>query len=344
VDDDFKISMNDIKDMVSELFGEKVEKVGTDEARKILKQEMLEFFETSLEGEPESSGVLSEEEERLLKEFEDKKDNLSGAYAILSEEAKKTDAAPKITGNNALFSGTQVKPPIEAPVKAKESRIDSFGLPPVDGELKLKPPLPRVTEEERLRKREETLKKMEESKRLSAAYQASFAGRTAQDSAGLSTTHSEKAALLSMFEQTQKVFSQLLAKLIKRKPVDTMMVRTLEKAIVKNQDVLKKANVNQGGKIREDGSMEIPRVTANMNALMFDENKRTEIFLSALRQLFDERLIAAEIATSIEVKDEIISAIMMQIDKIFDKNNYSKKLRDIFVEYIVPSTTLKPGE
>lgn len=347
-DDDFKISMDDIKDMVSELFGEKVNKVEADEARKILKQEMLDFFETGLEdiAVPAADGVLSEEEERLLRDFESKKETLSGTYEMLSgltTTAKPPEPAkpsgPVITRNNAVFSeAPAVKPP--AP---KEVKPDTFGLPPVEGELKLKPVLP-VTEEERLRKREETLKKLEASKKQSAEYQASFTKRAANESTALLTTHSDKVILLSMFEQTQKVFAQLLSKLIKRKPVETMMFRTLEKAIACNSEVLKKANVNQGGKLREDGSLEIPRITANMNALMLEEEKRTDKFLTALRQIFDERLIATEIATSIEVKDEIISAIMMQIDRIFDKSNYSQKLKDIFVEHIVPSTTLKPGE
>lgn len=32
------------------------------------------------------------------------------------------------------------------------------------------------------------------------------------------------------------------------------------------------------------------------------------------------------------------------VSGFFDKNNHGKKLKDIFVEYIAPSTTLKPGE
>ena len=352
-DDDFKISMDDIKDMVSELFGEKVNKVGAEEARKILKEEMLEFFETGLEDAPApaAGAGLSDEEERLLREFESKQETLSGTYEMLSgisttskppEQAK--PAGPVITRNNAVFTeASVVKEPVPAPVP-KEIKPDTFGLPPVEGELKLKPPLPPVTEEERLRKREETLRKLDASRKQSAEYQASFNKRQADGSKTVLTTHTDKVTLLNMFEHTQKVFSQLLSKLIKRKPVETMMVRTLEKAMVRNPEVLKKANINQGGKTREDGSMEIPRVAANMNALMLDEEIRTKKFLDALRYIFDERLIATEIATSIEVKDEIISAIMMQIDRIFDMNKYSRHLKDIFVEYIVPSTTLKPGE
>lgn len=347
-DDDFKISMDDIKDMVSELFGEKVNKVGADEARKILKQEMLEFFETGIEdiAVPPPAGALSDDEERLLKEFESKQDTLSGTYELLSKTAPSKPAepvkpsGPVITRNNAVFADT----PAVKPSAPKEIKADPYGLPPVEGELKLKPAPPPVTEEERLRKREETLKKLEASKKQSAEYQASLTKRTAQESTAVVTTHTDKVTLLNMFEHTQKVFAQLLSKLVKRKPVETMMVRTLEKAMACNPDVLKKANINQGGKNREDGSLEIPRVAANMNALMLDEEKRTKKFLDALRQIFDERLIATEIATSIEVKDEIISAIMMQIDRIFDMNKYGKNLKDIFVEYIVPSTTLKPGE
>ncbi len=332
-DGDFKISMDDIKDMVSELFGEKVNKVDTDEARKILKEEMLGFFENAPEETPQhATGVLSDEEERLLKEFEAKQDTLSGTYEILSALSAGTKPGPDLKKDDII-----------TPAPAVEKTIDQFGLPQVDGELKLKPAAPPVTEHERMRRREETLKKLEESKKQSAEYQASLAKRAVLETSAAITTHAEKLELLKMFELSQEVFAKLLSKLIKRRAVETMMARTLEKAAKVHAEVLKKSNVNQAGKTREDGSLEIPRVMANINAMMTGEEKRTEKFFMALRGLFEERLIAAEIATSIEVKDDIISATIMQTDTVFGRN-YSRRLKDIFMEHAVPNTTMKSGE
>ena len=43
-EDDFKISMDDIKDMVSEIFGEKVEKIDAGKAKEILRDSTEEFL------------------------------------------------------------------------------------------------------------------------------------------------------------------------------------------------------------------------------------------------------------------------------------------------------------
>jgi len=102
--------------------------------------------------------------------------------------------------------------------------------------------------------------------------------------------------------------------------------------------------LNQAGKLREDGSLEMPRVAANFNALYLPEEKRAERFFASLRYLFEERLIATELATSLEIKDEVISTIMMQTEKIFEKKGYDGEVRSIFMEHIVPNTTMKSGE
>lgn len=67
-EDDFKISMDDIKDMVSELFGEKVEKIDEGKAKEILRDSTEEFLN---EGIKEiSPQKLTQEEENILREFE----------------------------------------------------------------------------------------------------------------------------------------------------------------------------------------------------------------------------------------------------------------------------------
>ncbi|HRU38900.1 MAG TPA: hypothetical protein P5511_03405, partial [Candidatus Goldiibacteriota bacterium] len=68
MDDDFKISMDDIKDMVSELFGEKIEKVEASKARDILREFTEEFLTRGIE--EVAAEKLTQEEEKLLADYE----------------------------------------------------------------------------------------------------------------------------------------------------------------------------------------------------------------------------------------------------------------------------------
>ncbi len=324
-DDDFKISMDDIKDMVSELFGEKVDKVEAEAAKKILKQEMLEFFESGLDSVSDTR--LNADEEKLLKEYE-------------SNQAEET-AAP-----------APVIPPVP------EQKPNPGGLPEIDEaafhknleerktEDGMREKIKKELEEEQARKKEATLKKIEESKRQSAAYQAELTRPAANPGASgaLSLNYTEIINILNMFDQTQKVFATILSKLIKRKPVETMFLRTLEKTMEKHTEVLKKADLNQGGKVRDDGSIETMRVAANLNGMHLPEEKRAKRFLLALHDVFEERLIATELATSLETKDDVTSAIIMQTEKIFEVKAYTTKLQDIFMEHVIPNTTMKAGD
>lgn len=195
--------------------------------------------------------------------------------------------------------------------------------------------LRREFEEERAKKREEVLKKLGEIKETTEQQQTQ---------AKVLTNYSEKISLLQIFEQSQNIFKNLLSKLIKRTPVETMFLKTLEKAMQKYPDVLRKADFNQYNKVRVDGSIEIGRVAANLNSLYMPEDKKEIKFFNALHDIFEERLIATELAVGIETKDEIISKLITQMEEILKAKNISTKLINIFMEKIVPSTTIKPGE
>lgn len=202
-------------------------------------------------------------------------------------------------------------------------------------EEEMREKLRREFEEERTKKREEVLKKLGEIKETS---------ETQQTQAKVLTNYSEKISLLQIFEQSQNIFKNLLSKLIKRTPVETMFLKTLEKAMQKYPDVLRKADFNQYNKVRVDGSIEIGRVAANLNSLYMPEDKKEIKFFNALHDIFEERLIATELAVGIETKDEIISKLITQMEEILKAKNISTKLINIFMEKIVPSTTIKPGE
>ena len=195
-------------------------------------------------------------------------------------------------------------------------------------------------EQERARKKEETLKKIDVLKKESEV----AAKAAAAAAAGQALSYGEKMSLINMFEQSQKMLGLILGKFMRRAAVDTMFVKTLGKCIGKYQDILKKTDMGQNGKTRPDGSLEVARLAANLNAIYTPEAAKNERFFAALKEIFEERLIATELALGIETKDEILSNLMMQMDKVFGKKEYSGRLKEIFHEKIVPDTTLKPGE
>ena len=297
-DDDFKISMDDIKDMVSELFGEKIEKVDAASAKELLKQETDEFMKIGLEEINEFSAA-EQDESSVLKDYE-------------TEDT--------------------LKPAPANPVELRKQI-----------ELEIREKVERELADEKSRKKEEMLKRIEEAKKDSAAYASELSSAAAaKKDTGLS--FQERMQIIEMFDYSQKLFAALLSKLIKKPAVENMMLKTLEKSVMKFQDILKKANVNQYGKVRGDGTIETARLAANLNAVYLPEEKKNEKFYSALKYIFEERLIAAELVTGIEVKDNLLSNLFTQLDSVFEKRRYPKKLADIFSSKIIPETTLKPGE
>ncbi len=295
-DDDFKISMDDIKDIVSELFGEKIEKIDESKAKEILKQEEKVSVDKDLE--TLEIGKLTVEEEKILQSYE----NEVKAEKVESKEQIKT-------------------------VNVEELRKQ------IEEEMREK--LRKEMEEERAKKREEVLKKLESVK-------AEEEKKVPQEQT--LTNYSEKISLLQVFEQSQSIFKNLLSKLIKRTSVETMFLKTLEKVMLKYPDVLRKADHNQYNKVRVDGSLEIGRVAANINALYMPEKQKEAKFFSALHDIFEERLIATELAVGIATKDELISKLILQMEQVFEMKKIPERLKDIFMEKIFPSTTIKPGE
>lgn len=297
-DDDLKFSMDDIIDMVSELFGEKVEKIDAAKAKGILKQETENLFLSGIEL-PEVSEVPAEED--LLKEYKAEKITALDLFGI-EEEVKKEEVLP---------------PGVKK-------------LPELDPE--------------RLKKREELLRRLEENdKKAQAAakiipVQQQAAAKTAVFS------YNEIVMMISLFDASQQIFMALLSKLIKKTPVLNMFLKTLEKAMKNNPEILKKADLNSKGSARADGSLEPARVFSNYNILQEPAEKKLFKFFAALRDVFEERLIAVEMAAGIETKDEVMSNILIQSEKLFYKKEYPKKLTHAFFEHVVPSTTLKPGE
>ncbi|MBN2753710.1 MAG: hypothetical protein JXR81_02460 [Candidatus Goldbacteria bacterium] len=298
-DDDLKFSMDDIIDMVSELFGEKVEKIDAAKAKDILKQETENMFLSGIKM-AEASEVPAEED--LLKEYKAEKITAMDIFGI-EEEAKKEEVLP-------------------AGVKK---------LPELDPE--------------RLKKREELLRKLEENDRKAAEAAAKTIPTEPQAVPKTAVfSYNEIIMMISIFDASQQIFMALLSKLIKKTPVLNMFLKTLEKAMKNNPEILRKADLNSKGGARADGSLEPGRVFSNYNALQEPAEKKLFKFLAALRDIFEERLIAVEMAAGIETKDEVMSNILIQSEKLFYKKEYPKKLTYAFFKHVVPNTTLKPGE
>jgi len=294
-DDDLKFSIDDIIDMVSELFGEKVEKIDAEKAKNILKQETESLFLSGIKL-PEASEVP--EEEALLKEY--KAEKISAAELFGTEEAEKKAEIP--------------------PQGLKK-------LPELDPE--------------KVKKREELLRKIEENEKKAAELRAE---KPAAGAKSRVFSYNEIIMMISLFDASQQIFGALLSKLIKKAPVMTMFLKTLEKAMKTNPEILRKADLNSKGGARADGSLEPARVFSNYNTLQDTAENKLMKFFAALRDIFEERLIAVEMASGIETKDEIMSNILIQSEKLFYKKEYPGKLTRAFFEYVVPSTTLKPGE
>ncbi len=286
--DDYKI---DFTDIVSILFGEQIEKVDADKAKKILNGEEKESIHKHTDDTAKKE--LSVDEEELLKQFEVERE------LIKKEEETKGG-----------FAGYLV--------------IDREKLAEaLSGSKKENSVVEQKTDQQNPDKREV---------------------QNMQDSINFTMTYGERIALIQLFDRAQKILAELLGKLIKKKPVNTMFLKTLEQAIEKHNEVLKKVDYNQNGKLKNDGIIEAGRLIANINALQGGEDIKTKKVIEALEDIFEERLIAIEIALGSQVKNEIMSKLFRQFGKITENVLFTQKVKSIFMDFVVPSTAIKPGE
>lgn len=251
--DYFKISMDDIKDMVSELFGKKIEKIKKQEAKQILNEYTV---------------LKDIEEENICSEIEQK----------VNEEIQE-----KSLENKELISEKSIEKSVEDKICKKI-------------EVELREKIKQENEDERRAKRKELLQKLEENNKVSKQEAAIEKNQV------VPLGFIEKLTLINLFKQVQKVLVLMLAKLLKREPAEKMFYKTLEKTIEKHSDILRKVNYNQYSKPRMDSSLEVGRLAANLNGLNLSEEQKKEKLFNALREIFEERLIATELALGIDIK------------------------------------------
>jgi hypothetical protein len=226
-------------------------------------------------------------------------------------------------------------------IESKNARLQ-------EDELKksLKEEMKKEIEEEREKKKAELLKKLETSQKSTITDQLKKekVRQEVQKRGAVAIAHSEKLVLLRLFEETQKILMELMTAYMSAKKVETIFARSVEKAEKKNPEVLKKATVDKDGKIRHDGSMELARVLSNVNALTVPEEKKSLLFFAALQDIFDERILEAELGTDLETKDKIMSALLAKVDRVFAKSEFNRKMGNYFMEYIVPNTSMQSGD
>jgi len=200
----------------------------------------------------------------------------------------------------------------------------------------------REVEEEREKKKAELLKKLETQKRVenNIMAQKQKVKEEQERTGNIAISHGDKMVLLRLYEETMKILTQLMEARMTKAKADSIMAKSVEAAIKKNPDVLKRMNVGIDGKPRTDGGIDTARLLSNMNAMAVPEEKKTAALFKALMDIFDERIIGAEVATDLETKDRMMTELLNRINKIFEKSEYNRKMGQLFTKYIVPSTSL----
>jgi len=299
------------------------------ELREKLEKEIKEKIEAEARKKAEES--RKEIEQKIRKELEDeekrKKEEILKKLQVLKqmEEDKKAEEE-KHKKEEMLKQFMELKKEDDEKRAQQESELRE----------KMKEQLRMEIEEERKRKRQEILNKLDAVKQESETMQKSLLS--------LKMSNDEKTAMLTLFEECQRVFLDLFSIRGERKKAEILFLKAGNAAALKNIDVLKKVFFDKDGKQRENGSIEIPRFLSNINALTVPEEDKSRMLFKALREIFDERLIAVETATNIEIKDSVLSDLLRRLDKITARAAQSKRVKDLFMENVVPNTSLKAGE
>lgn|GEM_PF-2614761 len=356
-DDDLKFSMDEIVDLVSELFGEKVDKVNAKDAREILKRESENFLSEVMSAV--ASPTLTEEEKAIVDAYELEKLGASELLLDIASQPAEEKAEPVMPSAPEVKIQRNMTPETSYAPPKPDTEMDDFKRElEMQAKAKLaeaqkKTEADAAKEEETRKKREELLKRVEENERRIAQAavlnaQVQQAAKQAQAPAPAASksgiTYNDIIPLIKMFDDSQKIFMAVLSKLIKKKAVMTMFVRTLEKAMKRHPAVLRKADIDSKGSARADGTIEPIRVFSNVNAIEGGPDKRDSSLFWALKDIFEERIIATEMATTFETKDEVVSNLFIQTEKYFTAGGINHRLKKVFFGKIFPDTTLKPGE
>jgi hypothetical protein len=297
--------------------------VSGEELKKMIEADLRQKIE-----EETRARLQKEIEEKVKKEVEDRERQRK------EELLKKIQALKNLEDEIKLEKQKESKEREELARKLEEIEKNSGNMSrQSEAELKekLRGELKKEMEEERQKKKDALLLKLEGAKQAAAEAQPK----------GLD--HNEKVIILQLFEEAQVVMMTFLATRLSKKDVESMYLKTLMAAQGRYPDVLKRVMYDKSGSLIPAGVINASRIIANTDMLPLPEEKKSSRFFEALRAVFEERVISMETSTSYDIKNSIITDVISQMKKSITKKGYNPKIESIFVKQIIPGATLRQG-
>ena len=200
----------------------------------------------------------------------------------------------------------------------------------------MKDEIKKEMEEERARKKQEILSRLDSVKTQSDEFQKKLGEVT--------LNYSEMTSMILLFEESQKIFLQILSARTDKKTAQNIFFKAVLTAEKKMPEVLKRVITDKNGNLKSDAVLESARYVANINALQLPEPQKAAKFTAGLREIFDERIIAAEVATNIQAKEFMIGELITKLNQVILKGAFGKKINDLFMGQVVPNTSLNQGD
>jgi hypothetical protein len=289
------------------------------ETRVKLEEEFRKKIEVEARKRVEES--RAEIEEKIRKEMEEK------------EKTRKEDILKKI---NVLKKMDDEKPDDEeAQTGAAKEEIlrDIPGGQVKDKQLqedemknRIREQLKKEMDEERARRKQDILKRLEaiDSKNNVAPTKPG----------DIVLNYNEMTSLILLFEESQKAFFNILVSKTDKKEAQSVFFKSVLSAEKKMPDVLKRVIIDRAGNLKHDGSPEAARIIANINAIDVNDAEKAKKLAAGLRVIFEERLNAAQSATTPEIKGIMTVQLADKIKSIVLKATCGKKVSDIFLSQV----------
>lgn len=148
--------------------------------------------------------------------------------------------------------------------------------------------------------------------------------------------------LAAMFEETREEMLRQVSDKIGKKAAQTMMKKTLAKVAKLHLDIYGRAAVTAKNELREDGALDIERLSRAFYAV--PQDKRSGTLQKALYELIEMRFIAVELGLGARTKGFVVSKTLDALDKAFKKKAYDPGLIKWYQNDVIPSTALSEGE
>jgi len=148
--------------------------------------------------------------------------------------------------------------------------------------------------------------------------------------------------LAAMFEETREEMLRQVGEKIGKKSAQTMMKKTLAKVAKLHLDVLGRAAINAKNELREDGALDVERLSRAFYALPAD--KRLPTLQKVMYELIEMRFIAVELGLGARTKGFVVGKALDALDKTFKKKAFDPAMVKWYQNEVIPSTALSEGE